>query len=435
MRLINILIFLLFIKVVVGQTILAPSSINTLGGSGDVNGIHFDYSVGEPIVSFGGDGCDSLFAGFQACASDSLRIHKAALAIGGPTSVCAGNSVQLTAPVGASYLWNTGAVTQSINAKSTGNYHVRITNSCGDTIVSNTVAVTILAPPTPNICMVTVDSLGINNEIYWDKTIYQNVDSFIIYRYSVFSSSYLRIGAVSKKALSMFTDTARNIGGPNGGDPQISSYQYKIATRDTCGNLSALSPYHQTIFMQQNLQNFTWNAYTIENGSTFNDYIFTRDTLGDGNWHTYAGISGTKATDPTYLKYPKGRWRVYANGLSCTPTAKMEGANTQNTTRSNVRNNDVYNCGGPCGVVTVGSREDGVKIYPNPVTDDLTISLASFSSNCKIEVCNILGKTIGTTLVNDQITHLNVGEYPAGVYLVKVLNNNHTSIHKVLVQR
>jgi len=87
-----------------------------------------------------------------------------------------------------------------------------------------------VAPP---ICMVTTDSSSNYNYnvVEWDKTSYSNVDSFIIYRKDAISSNYLRIGAVSKNALSEFVDTAFNIGGPNGGNPQYSSWFYKLAIR------------------------------------------------------------------------------------------------------------------------------------------------------------------------------------------------------------
>jgi hypothetical protein len=50
---------------------------------------------------------------------------------GGPTTFCSGGSVTLTSSPSTSYLWSTGATTQSINATTTGNYTVQVTNSAG----------------------------------------------------------------------------------------------------------------------------------------------------------------------------------------------------------------------------------------------------------------------------------------------------------------
>ncbi len=49
----------------------------------------------------------------------------------GPVSFCAGGSVTLTSSAGSTYLWSTGATTQSINVSISGNYTVRITNAAG----------------------------------------------------------------------------------------------------------------------------------------------------------------------------------------------------------------------------------------------------------------------------------------------------------------
>lgn len=49
-----------------------------------------------------------------------------------PTTVCAGDSVLLVAPAGyAEYLWSNGATTQTIYAKASGHYTVRVANSVG----------------------------------------------------------------------------------------------------------------------------------------------------------------------------------------------------------------------------------------------------------------------------------------------------------------
>ena len=65
-------------------------------------------------------------------------------------TVCAGNLVTLTAPAGTgyTYLWTTGAVTQTITAGVAGSYGVTITDANGCTLVPDPVTITILpAPP------------------------------------------------------------------------------------------------------------------------------------------------------------------------------------------------------------------------------------------------------------------------------------------------
>ena len=62
----------------------------------------------------------------------------------GPTTFCNGGSVTLTSSAGNSYLWNTGATTQSITTSSAGTYNVTV-NGC---LVSSDVIVTVNPSPT-----------------------------------------------------------------------------------------------------------------------------------------------------------------------------------------------------------------------------------------------------------------------------------------------
>ncbi|MFZ4414489.1 MAG: LamG-like jellyroll fold domain-containing protein, partial [Bacteroidales bacterium] len=76
-------------------------------------------------------------------------INPIAAFLGNDTSICQGTNFQLNAfYTGCTYLWNTGATTQTINVTSSGTYSVKVTNSSGcvgkDTIVVNTV-------PKPNV--------------------------------------------------------------------------------------------------------------------------------------------------------------------------------------------------------------------------------------------------------------------------------------------
>ncbi|MEO8761370.1 MAG: Ig-like domain-containing protein, partial [Bacteroidia bacterium] len=71
---------------------------------------------------------------------------------GGPTTFCQGDSVKLTSSVGDSYLWSTGATTQTITASASGDYTVTVFNICGNGTTSFSVTVNPLpiATITPN---------------------------------------------------------------------------------------------------------------------------------------------------------------------------------------------------------------------------------------------------------------------------------------------
>ena len=71
----------------------------------------------------------------------------------GPVAFCTGGNVTLTSSAGTSYLWSTGATTQSINVTASGSYTVRITNAGGcQSPASDPVVVTVnTLPATPTI--------------------------------------------------------------------------------------------------------------------------------------------------------------------------------------------------------------------------------------------------------------------------------------------
>jgi hypothetical protein len=64
----------------------------------------------------------------------------------GPTSFCAGGSVQLTATTGTAYAWSNGATTQSITVSNSGNYSCTVNGTCG---TDQTPTVTVVSSSTP----------------------------------------------------------------------------------------------------------------------------------------------------------------------------------------------------------------------------------------------------------------------------------------------
>ncbi|TDO22275.1 LamG-like jellyroll fold domain-containing protein, partial [Sediminibacterium goheungense] len=77
----------------------------------------------------------------------------------GPTDLCTGSSVTLTASAGSSYLWSNGATTQSITVSQAGNYSVTVTSAggCKASSAAKSVTVTTIAnqpvtASTTNLC-------------------------------------------------------------------------------------------------------------------------------------------------------------------------------------------------------------------------------------------------------------------------------------------
>jgi hypothetical protein len=78
-------------------------------------------------------------------------IPTATITASGSTTICSGSPVSLSAPVGGSYLWNTGATTQAINASNAGNYTVTVSTLAGCSATSAPTTVIVNALPSASI--------------------------------------------------------------------------------------------------------------------------------------------------------------------------------------------------------------------------------------------------------------------------------------------
>ncbi len=331
------------------------------------------------------------------------------------TNICIGNSSILTATGSTTYSWSTSATTSTISVSPTVTTTYSVTDGVG---CSNTATITINVATVaiPNICMVTTDSASNYNYnmIVWDKTPFTNVDSFIVYRYDVMSSSYLRIGAVSQNSLSEFRDTAFSIGGPNGGNPLYSSWLYKLAIRDTCGNIGAKSPQHQSMFVQQSGSTFSWNAYV---GATVAGYSFLRDDNNTGAWHVLVNTAGLSTTDPNYTSYPNGNWRVDALGFNCTPTMLM-GGNNNGTLIVNKKSHSNTSKPTAVGVNQISNNTNQILIYPNPSNSFVTIQ--SSSELGAVIIYNSLGEIVLQTKIKNTQEQIDISKFSSGIYTVQV---------------
>jgi gliding motility-associated-like protein len=150
---------------------LPPSPVITVNGSTDVcendsviltssPGIAYLWSTGDTtqsiavntagdftVQTINGVGCLSIPSG-----AVTITIRPApgqpTITYTGNTTFCEGDSLVLTSSAGTTYLWSSGETTQSISAKTTGSYTVRVTNADGCfSLPSDPVDVSVNAGP------------------------------------------------------------------------------------------------------------------------------------------------------------------------------------------------------------------------------------------------------------------------------------------------
>lgn len=379
-------------------------------------------SVGTKTITLYATNAIGTTTNTSAAYTKTIAIYAVPSVVTTNTTICGGSSAILSATGATSYSWNSGQNTSSISVtpSTSTNYTVTgTTNGCSNSAVASVI---IPATTIPEICMVTTDSIFENNIVLWDKTITNKVDSFIIYR-EVSSGTYKRIGAQPYTALSRFIDTTRSVG-PANGDPNITSYRYKLQLRDSCGNYSALSPYHNTFYFAaiNNTGNFIWNSYTVENltitpVSTCN---LLRDNLGTNTWTVVGNCAGTQTTisDPAFASFPNAVWRIDGLGFNCNPTYKT---NQQvNKSKSNVKDN--FNVAGLPTKIKSNELISIINISPNPATSELTVTFkAGVNTPTNIIVMDVIGKVITTLEINEgNYKTIPLNDLSAGVYFIKI---------------
>ena len=200
---------------------------------------------------------------------------------------------------GYSYLWSNAAVTEDISGLTVGNYTVTVTdtNGCAGTA---TIDINESVPVTPEICIVTVDSITGSNLIVWDKQIGPNIDYFNIYREGTQSGIYFLVGSRLFIDESSFVDSFAN--------PQIRSWRYRLTAVDACGQESQMSGIHKTMHLTINVglggetnliwddySGIQWQSFVIQRGPD----VYSLDTISvvSSNVHAYVDLSppaGTK---------------------------------------------------------------------------------------------------------------------------------------------
>ena len=74
------------------------------------------------------------------------------------------------------------------------------------------------------------------------------------------------------------------------------------------------------------------------------------------------------------------------------------------------------------------------KIYPNPSSDEFNVSLENTShlKNIKLEITNTLGQNIMSQVLSGQTANINVQDWSAGIYFVKVISENSVATKRLI---
>jgi hypothetical protein len=289
-------------------------------------------------------------------------------------TLCPGDTIQLTASLGSSYLWNTGQTTQSIDVYNPGTYLVRVTNASGCFAWSNPVVV----------------SGGTNNTITLTSGSNSN-NQTICLGSSISAITYSSTGATGANFIGLPSGVSGIFNAGNitiSGVPNVTgTFNYTVELIGGCGNVTATGIIVVEI---------------IDNTVSQNGNILTSNQLNANyQWidcNTNLPIPG--ANQSVFISNQSGNYAVIISYNGCIDTSNCVNVTVTNEyNKHNLKN---------------------WKVYPNP---NQGVFYLETSMNGNFELIDLNGKVLKSmnNIVGRTKIEINL---PSGIYILREINKN-----------
>ncbi|MBC7863319.1 MAG: VCBS repeat-containing protein [Bacteroidia bacterium] len=374
-------------------------------------------------------------------------------------------TVTLTSTPAASYLWSTGATTQSIVVMTSGNYSVTIQGTCQAWSSTTTSVTTLAAPatpsgsdvgiPTPQSVVLTATGTA---DVWFDApTGGVQLGTGNNYTTPVVSSD-----------TTFYVEDQQTNGGSTGAVGQtFNSYSsgngFSGGTTNAWDIFDVIAPCTLS----------TVKVYTDTPG---NRLIELRNSAGTVLLDTLVNIPVD--TSIVTLNWPLTVGTAYQLGTNTAQNQTLLGTNSPRLKRSNSNVSYPYNLSGLVSVtgsnqgsgffyyfydwqittpavvcasprwpisvyMTTGVNSSNVanemKIFPNPASSSVNVKLNSaMTGNATVQLVDLAGrlvKNVGvSTITKDQLIAVDLSSVSAGVYFIKVVNNGKQMTAKLVVE-
>jgi hypothetical protein len=343
------------------------------------------------------------------------------------TSFCDGGSVTLTASTGNSYVWNTGATTQSIIVSSGGTFSCTVTqNSLTGT--TTPVTVNVLAIPSVSVSAVT----QINGDVSLTAT--ANTSSGTITAYQWFLNSAAISGATSSAHNATVSgDYSVRVTNSNGCTKMSSVQQVTVTVPAPPSNCTVTTPNGLRAYpVSSTSELLQWNPVTA-------DSIVIRYAIGNSSNFSYArfAFAGQNSFILTGLQSnAKYSWRVktVCNNVS----SSWSGKKTFSTAPA------ISSAGG--NTVTKSyydedseETEETLFLYPSPANTFINMEMFSNAdTEASIMITDMNGRIIQQKNIyltsGDNSSEINTADLSEGIYFVSVISSQSRSMQKIIIQ-
>lgn len=322
------------------------------------------------------------------------------------------------API-TSIVWSNGPTTEDISGLLEGTYTVTVTDDNG-CYTQQVAKLTNKKPTATSICLLTVDTSYIYNQVVWEKDVSQTVSGFNVYRETQAQGGFEKVAQRPYALESFFMDNAAS--------PMDRSWRYYITSYDACGNESVPSFIHKTIHTVAvpvgiNDMKVSWDNYE---GISYSSVDIHRFDATNG-WVTiesnYTGTSPYTDTPPVLL----GLDYMISFNLSATCTSTK--AQDYNSSRSN-KSSGAWDPGQ--STTSIEDEDLGqISVYPNPTNGMLNIYIEQPEQFEMIEVRNLNGQLIFTSNVQSN-SSIDMSDFSNGIYYVRLVSGIKTINHKIV---
>jgi len=264
----------------------------------------------------------------------------------------------------------------------------------------------------PSICLITVDTITERNKLIWNTV--GDVIHYNIYK-EVQTEIYELISEVNSG--NEFVDTTAN--------PLVKSYRYKLSVTNTNSVESPKSPLHKTIHLSINLAqgggyNLIWSHYQ---GFNFAVYKINRK-IANGQWEVLDSVPRTGGDFESYTDFYLGTENVtyFIEVIRPEPCIVITESEISSVTSNKVTNLNI-------GIDE--NKYESVSIYPNPVTDNLTIDFDNIEYRI-VNIFNGIGKKVYEIKSNYSRLIINVNNLPKGSYIMNIIEKQKIFYNKFI---
>ncbi len=386
----------------------------------------------------------------------------------GALDFCEGQSVQLTASEGVSYLWSNGEETQTINATLPGEYSVQVEGGCGFASSSVTSVFVYDAPAAPSAADVTIGETGITADL--------TATGSNLFWYDVAtggspigSGSTFTTPAITTSPVSYWVEDVATFGGVEGVGGKLTNSAGGAYFANTPTNFNKFDALEDVIIdnvlvysnaagvrtiqvVDANLSVIATADINIPNGESYIDLNFFVPAGTGYGLRTTTGNPGLwrdrDITVATPYEFPYD-----INGL-----ISITGTTVTNSNQNQDGDNYYYffydwhvhtpsfDCPGPREEVVisiVGVEEletiSNVVVFPNPATDHLTVRLNSTKGGAmNVNLIDAVGKMVQanqiTVSTGTQNIELDLNGIAPGIYELQMVKEGKASSTRVVVR-